>query len=397
MTEPHRFVQTLPTPFHARAAPLVLGSDWSRWAGYATVSCFTTVEAEYFAIRNAATLFDVSPMIKYRIAGPDAARYMNRLVPRDIDRLRPGRVAYTVWCNDAGHVIDDGTVFRIAADDFRLNAQERHLPWLRDSAIGYDVAIEDVSERIAGLALQGPTSCAVLKELALPAIADLKPFDLNRFDLDGLALTVSRTGFTGDLGYELWVDPGGAEALWDRLMEAGKRHGIRPIGSAALDSARIEAGFIAANTDFVPADQALRPTRGRSPFELGLGWMVDFGKSHFNGRRALLAEMQGGASRYRIVGLDIAGNKPAHQALIYYKGRKRDVGAVTSAMWSPTCKRNIALATLKTPYHQVGDGLWADIYVHKELKWEKLRAPCCVVERPFFKPDRRFATPPGDH
>lgn len=391
------YTQTLPTPFHSRMAPLCLGHDWSRWAGYASVNTYTNVEEEYFAMRNAATLFDVSPMIKYRIAGPDAAPYLNRLVPRDVAKLKPGRVAYTVWCDDLGHVIDDGTLFRFGPDEFRLNAQERHLPWLKDSAIGFDVTIEDVTEPVAGLALQGPTSCAILRELQLAGVGDLSPFDMADFDLGGIRLTVTRTGFTGDLGYELWVDASDAESLWDRLMAAGKeRHGLKPSGSAALDLVRIEAGFIATNADFMAADQALRPTRGRSPYELGLGWMVDFAKGHFNGRRALLREHESNSSRYRIVGLDVEGNKPAHQALIYYKGGSEDVGAVTSAMWSPTCKRNIALAMLKTPYDTMTAGLWADIYVQKELKWEKVKAPCRIVERPFFKPARRFATPAGD-
>ena len=394
---PRSFTQTLKTPFYSRIAPLVQGHDWSRWAGYATVNTYTNVEEEYFAMRNAATLFDVSPMTKYRIAGPDAAPYLNRLLPRDMDKLAPGRVAYTVWCNDAGHVIDDGTLFRFGPAEFRLNAQERHLPWFKDSAIGYDVVIEDVTERVAGLSLQGPTSCAVLKELQLSGVTGLKPFHMADFDLGGVKLTVTRTGFSGDLGYELWVGAGDAESLWDSLMAAGAdNHGLKPSGSAALDMVRIEAGFIATNADFVAADQALRRTRGRSPFELGLGWMVNFNKGHFNGRRALKHEHDTGSSRYGLVGLDVAGNKPAHQALIYYRDGAKDVGAVTSALWSPTCKRNIALAMLKAPFHTKTDGLWADVYVQKELKWEKVRATCRIVERPFFRPARRTKTPPDD-
>lgn len=387
--------QVLTTPFHARTAPLCLGDDRGRWAGYTTVNVYTNAELEYFAIRNAATLFDLSPMIKYRVAGPDAGRYMNRLLTRNVDRIAPGRVAYAVWCNDDGKVLDDGTVFRFADDEFRINAQERHLCWFLDSAVGYDVTVEDVSDGIAALALQGPTSYAVLKALGLDGVAGLRPYRFAEFGLDGLSLTVSRTGFTGDLGYELWVAPSGALDLWDRLMDAGRLHGITPIGSHALDMARIEAGFIATNTDFVAADQALRPTRGRSPFDLGLGWLVDFDKGHFNGRRALLREREAG-SRYRVVGLDIEGNKPAHQSLVYHGRGRKSVGAVTSAMWSPTCKRNIAIATLEAPYAEAGDGLWADVYVQKELKWERIEARCRIVDRPFFKPERRTATPPAE-
>jgi aminomethyltransferase len=394
-TKPLYETPLLETPFHARTAPLNQVSEWSRWAGYATVDCFTGLPGEYFAIRHAATLFDVSPMVKYRIAGADAERYMNRLLTRDIRKLKKDRVAYAVWCNDDGKVLDDGTVFRLGKSEFLLNAQERHLAWLQDSALGYDVTVEDVSESIAGLALQGPLSCTVLKAMELDGIADLKPFGFTRFDLSGTPLTVSRTGFTGDLGYELWIDPARALDLWDRLMEAGSLYRLTPIGSRALNLARIEAGFIQTNADFVAADHAVRPTRQRSPFELGLDWLVDFDKGFFVGRRALLREREAG-SRYRLVGLDIEGSKPAHDALIYH-GKSRQVGMVTSAMWSPTAKRNIALATLDAAWAEREDGLWAEIYVNKEMKWEKTAARCRIVARPFFDPPRRRATPAPDY
>jgi aminomethyltransferase len=362
-----------------------------------TVHSFHNVELEYFAIRNAATLFDLSPMRKYRIAGPDAERYLNRLLTRDVRKIKPGRVAYTVWCDDAGKVLDDGTLFRFGAEEFRICSQERHLNWFLDSAIGFEVAVTDESEEIAAIALQGPQSFSVLKALGMTGCETLKPFDMAEFTIDGLVVTLSRTGFTGDLGYELWTESGNAVTLWDRLMAAGAAHGIVAIGSAALDLARIEAGFIAANVDFVAAEQALRATRRRSPVELGLGWLVDFDKGHFNGRRALLAERDGtereSATGTRLVGLDVAGNKPAVDALIYV-GRATRAGFVTSAMWSPTCKRNIALAILQQPFASGDQALWTEIYVRKEGKWEKVVAPCRIVERPFFNPPRRRATPP---
>ncbi len=385
----------LETPFHARTSALNQANAWARWAGYTTVDCYTDLSTEYFAIRHAASLYDVSPMIKYRIAGPEAERYMNRLLTRDIRKLKPDRVAYAVWCNDDGKVLDDGTVFRRGESEFLLKAQERHLAWLQDSAFGFDVTVEDVSEAIAGLALQGPLSCTVLKAMGLDGIAGLKPFGIAEHDLDGTPLAVSRTGFTGDLGYELWIEPARALDLWDRLMEAGAPHRLTPIGSQALNLARIEAGFIQTNADFVAADQAVRPTRQRSPFELGLDWLVDFDKGHFTGRRALLRERETG-SRYRLVGLDIEGSKPARDALIYH-GKARQVGMVTSAMWSPTAKRNIALATLEAAWADKSDGLWAEIYVNKELKWEKTAARCRIVTRPFFDPPRRRATPAPDY
>jgi aminomethyltransferase len=385
----------LKSPFHPRIEPLNQANEWTRWAGYTTADCFTDLTTEYFAIRHAATLFDISPMVKYRIAGVDAERFMNRLLTRDIRNLRPGRVVYAVWCDDNGMTLDDGTVFRFSKTEFRLCAQEHHLAWLQDTADGYQVTIEDVSEAVAGLALQGPLSCAVLKVLGLAGIADLKPFAMAEFDFAGVSLTVSRTGFTGDLGYELWIDPARALDLWDSLMAAGEIHRLIPIGSQALNLARIEAGFIQTNTDFMAADHAVRVDRPRSPFELGLDWQVDFDKGHFVGRRALLREKQNG-SRYRLVGLDIDGNKPAHDTLIYY-GKARQVGLVTSAMWSPTVKCNIALATLDATFADRDDGLWAEIYVNRELQWEKRAVNCRVVARPFFDPPRRRATPALDY
>lgn len=385
----------LETPFHDRLAPLNQANDWLRWAGYTTPDCLTDPASEYFAIRHAATLYDISPLRKYRISGPGAEQYLNRVVTRDVARLAPGRAGYVVWCNDAGKVLDDGTLFRFATSDFQLNAQEHHLSWLQDSALGYDVAVEDVSEGVAALALQGPASCAVLKALGLDGIGGLKPFGLAEFKIGGGAVTVSRTGFTGDLGYELWTDPADAAGLWDRLMAAGKLHRLTPVGSRAVNMARIEAGFVQTNVDFLAADLALRRTRQRSPLELGLGGLVDFDKGHFIGRRALLAESERGP-RYRLVGLDVEGSKPARDALIY-QGRSKQVGMVTSAIWSPTAKRNIALATLDAAYAEGTGGLWAEIYVNKELKWEKVEARCRVVARPFFDPPRRRATPALDY
>ena len=395
MTSAPYEAQVLKTPFHSRTAALNKANNWSSWAGYTTVNVFTHVEKEYFAVRNSATLFDLSPMTKYAITGPDAARYLNKLLTRDIDKLNVGRVVYAVWCNDDGMVIDDGTVFRLSDTNFRLCSQERHLPWMLDTAIGFNVQIEDVSDAVAGLALQGPTSCAVLKSMGLNGIENLKPYGLTRFDLDGHNLDVSRTGFTGDLGYELWIDPVAAEHLWDRLMEAGHLYGIMPMGSAALEMARVEAGFIQADVDFVAGDIPTRTDRLRSPFELDLGWMVDFNKGHFNGRRALLQERKNG-SRFALVGLDIEGNKPAVNSYIYH-GKETEVGVVTSAMWSPSTKRNIALASIRVPYDLNSVALWADTYFQRELKWERIAAPCKITDKRFFNPPRRWATPAANY
>jgi len=393
---PHFKQPLLRTPFHERARALAQAESFIAWAGYTTVDVFTTMEQEYFAIRNATTLYDLTPMVKYRVVGPDALPFLNRLVTRDVGKLKPDRVAYCVWCNDAGHLIDDGTIFRLTGDEYRLCTAERQLDWLLDSAIGFDVEIAEVTEQIAALAMQGPTSCAVLKALGLQGVEKLKPFEIGYFALGSHSITVSRTGFTGDLGYELWMQPDAAETIWDALMEAGRSRGIRAIGSQALNTARIEAGFLMPNVDFVSAEHTIRTGRDRSPLELGLAWLVDFKKGHFTGRRALLAELQQGLRR-QLVGLDVAGNKPAHNALLYTdeKGR-REIGSVTSAIWSPTCKRNIALAIVDAPHYKIGSTVWADIYLNRELVWERRMSRAQVVERPFFAPERRRATPPAE-
>jgi len=401
-SEPHYRQPLLKTPFHERARALSQLDSFVPWAGYTTVDVFTFVEQEYFAIRNATTLYDLTPMVKYRIAGPEALRFLNRLMTRDIGKLKCGRVAYSVWCNDAGHLIDDGTVFRLSDTEYRLCTGERQLDWLLDSGLGFDVQISEVTEATAALAVQGPTSCAVLKALGLAGIERLKPFELAHFVLPPAVgadsqIMVSRTGFTGDLGYELWMRPEDAEGVWDALMEAGHECAIRPVGARALNMARIEAGFLLPNVDFVSSERSLRVGTERSPIELGLGWLVDFDKGHFTGRRALLEEQRRGPRR-RLVGLDIEGNEPAHNALLYAdQSGKRPVGNVTSATWSPTCKRNIALAMVDAPHMETGRTIWAEIYLNRELIWERRMARAQVVERPFFAPERRRASPPADY
>jgi aminomethyltransferase len=354
------------------------------------------MEQEYFAIRNTTTVYDLTPMVKYRVSGADSVQYLNRLVTRDIAKLEQDRVAYCVWCNDAGHLVDDGTIFRLSSGEYRICTAERQIDWFLDSAIGFDVEIAEVTEQIAALAVQGPTTCAVLKALGLQGVEKLRPFEIGYFTLGDHPLTVSRTGFTGDLGYEVWMEPGAAEAVWDALMEAGRSRGIRAIGSQALNVARIEAGFLLPNVDFVSAERTLRVGRDRSPLELGLGWLVDFNKGHFTGRRALLNEKIQGPRR-QLVGLDIAGNKPAHNALLYTdETGRREIGSVTSAIWSPTCKRNIALAIVDAPHFQIDSTIWAEIYLNRELVWERRMSRAQVVGRPFFAPERRRATPPAE-
>jgi aminomethyltransferase len=379
------------TPFHARTSALNLLNSWGTWSGYTTPLCYRDAAMEHSAIRNAASIYDLCPMVKYRIAGAQAADYLNRLTIRNAAKLSPGGVQYTVWCDDAGKVLDDGTLFRHSATDYLLCCQERHLPWLLDSAAGHDVTVREVTEEIAALSLQGPTSASVLNAAGFGVFA-LKPFRMARFAFAGGEITISRTGFTGDLGYELWAAPDQALALWDHLFSAGAAFGITAIGSEALNLARTEAGFLITNMDFIPADQAVREDRSRSPFELALDWMIDWDKGHFTGRRALLAERDAGSSAWALVGLDIEGNIPVDGSLIYLNG-KTEVGFVTAAAWSPSTKRNIALAQLRRPHHAKGN-LMVEVYALRELQYAKLMLRAQVAERPFFAPARRRATPP---
>ncbi|MXX28250.1 MAG: aminomethyl transferase family protein, partial [Gammaproteobacteria bacterium] len=357
---PHDDRMLLDTPFGSRVQAACELREWEPWKGYASAIAYEDMELEYFAVRNATGVFDLTPMTKYRIGGPDAAAFLNRLMTRDVGKIRPGRVGYAVWCNDAGMVLDDGTLFHLSRGDYRLCAQERCLDWLLTSALGLDLTIVDETAEVAALAVQGPTSCAALRAMGLEGLEALRPFGLRHYPFDGGELMVSRTGFTGDLGYEVWVAPAHAEALWDALFAAGRNHLIRPMGNAALELARIEAGFIQAGVDFVPAEQVVRHGRARSPFELGLDWLVDFDKGHFTGRGALLRERAQG-SRFRFLRLDVEGNKPASESFILNK-RGETVGHATSAAWCPSAKRNVALASLEMPWGRPEDELYAEIY-----------------------------------
>ena len=383
-------------PFHERIAALNSQYGWMDWMGFASPSVLDNVEFEYFAIRNQSTLFDISPMCKYAIEGADAEAVVNRLVTRDIRKLKPGRVAYVIWCDEDGNVIDDGTVFRLAEDRFRLCCQEPQLAWLEDVAWGFDATIRDVSREVAALALQGPTSAALLRALAVKEMEQLKPFDFAAVRIGRKVVELSRTGFTGDLGYELWMKPQDAVAVWDDLVGAGGQQGLRVIGYQAVEMARIEAGFLLPKTDFLSSRTALRTDRPSTPFELGLERMIAFDKPHFNGRRALL-RLAGSTPRRRLVQMEVGKDKPAANALVYHR-KKKEVGMVTSALWSPTCKQNIAYAWLDAPYGETESGdLWVEIYLQKEIRWQRRMERCRIAEKPFFVHQRRSATPPGDY
>ena len=390
----------LKSPFYSRMEKLNWSQQWGEWNGYANPVYYQDAYVEYFVTRNTCGVYDVSPMCKYRIRGSDAEAMLNRMVTRDVSKQGVNRVAYNVWCNDRGRVIDDGTLFRFGHDDFRLYCAEPALDWLLLSSVGFDnLEIFEESDDVAGLALQGPTSCALLRAMGLTAAENLKPFDIASFSYPAAApkgeLMISRTGFTGDLGYELWIAPELAEPLWDELFSVGQLYGIQPFGEESLDMARLETGFILPEVEFHGALHTVNLNHDHSPFELSLDWMVNFKKSHFNGRTALLAEKERGPA-WRLLKLDIQGEKSAEGAMLYADQKcKKEIGYVTSAMNSPVTKQNIALAMVRGKY--VDGPIFAEIYYQRELRWNSKVALCRTHDKPFWSPDRARQTPPGNH
>ncbi len=379
--------------FHERQAPMNLRDAWSSWNGFKFADYYYDAEYEYFCIRNTCATYGICPMQKYMISGPDAVAMLDRMVTRDVSKLKVDRVTYVCWCTDEGRMVDDGTIFRLGEDRFMLTCGSPCLAWLRKSCLGFDdLSVEDMTERYAALSLQGPTSCATLLTMGLDGIENLKPFGVMHFPFNDASLMVSRTGFTGDLGYELWIDPSQAIAMWDALYAAGEHHGIHPYGEAATNMARLEAGFIMPDMEFSEALKTIHFQHDQTPFELNLGWLVDFKKPHFNGRRALLEERDRGP-RYTLTKLDIEGNKPAEGAILYSGKRcSKEIGYITSAMWSPSVKANIALAMVETS--MLDREIWAEIYYQKELRYYRKVARCEVKDKPFWAPARARATPP---
>ena len=384
------------SPFHPRQAALNLREAWSSWNGYRFAEYYYDAEFEYFCIRNSCGTYDICPMQKYIVEGPDAEAMLNHMVTRDVTKLACNRVTYVVWCTDEGRMVDDGTIFRLAEDRFMLTCGSPCLSWLRLASFGFDnVSVTDATDDFAALSLQGPTSFTVLKRMGLDGLERARPFDIMHFPFRGSSLMVSRTGFTGDLGYELWIEPGLALALWDELYAAGADFGIQPYGEEATNMARLEAGFIMPDMEFNEALKTVHFEHDQTPFELNLGWLVDFDKPHFNGRAALLEEKERGP-RYTLTRLDIEGNKPAEHSNLYRNRRcTRKIGYVTSAMWSPAVKANIALAMIRTE-HLEGE-IWADIDYEKDLRQYSKTARCTVMKKPFWSPPRARATPPEEY
>jgi aminomethyltransferase len=391
------------TPFHSRTAALCESMSWRDWAGYFAVSTYEVHhEREYNAIRNAAALIDVSPLFKYRVTGKDAARLVDRIVTRDAGRMAVGQVAYTHWCDGAGKVIDDGTISRLAEDVYRWTAADPSLRWITTNSLGLDVRVEDISDRTAALALQGPTSRDILGACAQGDVAHLKYFRVMPSTILGIPVEISRTGYTGDLGYEVWVEAEKAVALWDALTEAGRPYDITPTGMLALDVARIEAGLLLLDVDYVGARKALIPSQKYSPYEIGLGRLVNLEKAPFIGQPALRREAQEGPAR-QLVGLEVdwsdlerlheeAGLAPQLPATasrvsvpVYRDGIQ--VGKATSSTWSPTLKRMIALATVASEAAALGTRLEMEFTVDHQRR----QVGATVSKLPFFDPPRKRA------
>lgn len=395
--EKHDFNQVLQhSPFFARVDALSLVKNWSPWNGYQTARVYDTLSSEYFAIRSSCSVMDMTPMEKYRITGPDALKFLNHLVTRDVSKLKPGRVTYVVWCNDEGRVIDDGTIFHLGEDGYRLCAQHHQLDWLLISALGMDVKIVPETHDVAALSVQGPTSCSVLTAAGVEGLDALKPFGIMNTKLNGFDLMISRTGFSGDLGYELWVDPKDALDLWDAIFGVKERglYDVRPIGLEALEMVRIEAGFIMPGDDFNPTETTVRPDHDRSPFELGLGWVVSFDKPYFTGRRALLKEKARPIKR-RLVKLSIEGNKSPVESFLYNAKKGKRIGTIKTNIWSPILKSNLAMADINYNNGKKPTEIWAEIFYRKELEWHTTWARCEISDKPFWNPPRRSKMPPN--
>jgi aminomethyltransferase len=394
------------TPFHERTFPLCESLNYRDWAGYFAPSSYEPLhEHEYNAIRNGTALIDISPLFKYLVTGADAARLVDRVITRDVTKLKPGQVVYTPWCDEHGLVLDDGTVTRLAENRFRWTAAEPNLRWIRQQAAGLDAHVEDISEEVAALALQGPTSAALLRSIAKADLETLKYFRVTRAEIAGCAVEISRTGYTGDLGYEVWIHRDDAHAVWDAIVEAGRSYGLKPAGMLALDVSRIEAGLLLIDVDFFSVRKALTNSHLYSPLEMGLERLVELNKPAFVGRDALRAEAARGPARrivgvavhwpdverlYEAVGLPPLAQATASRVAVPVYAGSRQVGRMTSSTWSPILMRMIGLATIESAFA----GLGSRIEIEHTVDAVRHRAGATVVPTPFFNPKRKTQTPP---
>jgi aminomethyltransferase len=395
------------TPFHERTFARCESLDYRDWAGYYAASSYEPHhEHEYNAIRNAAGLIDISPLFKYEVTGREAARLVNRVVTRNVEEMAVGQVIYTPWCDEYGYVIDDGTVTRLEEQRFRWTAAEPNLRWLSQNARGMDVTVDDVSETTAALALQGPLAARVLRDCAEVDVEPLRYFRATEGRIGGVAVGISRTGYTGDLGYEIWIPAGQAVDVWDRIMAAGRAYDLLPVGMLALDVARAEAGLLLIDVDYTGSRKALIPDQRYTPYELGLGRLVALDKSGFVGRSALMSLAAQGPRR-QIVGLDVSWSDveavyeqvglppyaPPSASRIpvpVFRG-SRQVGRATTTAWSPTLKRLIAIACLEADCRVPG----TDVRFELSVEGTRQFVGATVTRMPFFNPARKMVTPPA--
>ena len=387
------------TPFHERTSRLSVAQNWRRWAGYRVVGSYDlSLDHEYWAIRDRAALIDVSPLMKYVIEGPDAARLLHRVTTRDIHKMQVGQVYYTGWCDEDGKLIDDGTVSRLSANLFRMTSAEPSLRWLAINAVGMDVRVTELTDQVAALSLQGPKSRAVLNRCCRDSLDGLKYFRWMNSSIGNRQVSVSRTGYTGDLGYEIWMEAEQALPVWDALMSAGGDFGITPCGILAMDMARVEAGLFMLDVDYTASTHAWIEGQKSSPLEMGLDWAVNLDKKgYFVGRRALEREKREG-SAWKFVGLEVAwegleklyaavGLPPQIPAMAVRESlpvmaEGKQVGYASTSTWSPVLKKYIALAHLQRPFYEPGTSVTMEVTVEHHRR----QAPATVVKLPFYEP-----------
>lgn len=392
----------IPSPFHPRTQAACVSLRFKDWAGYYAVCAYDTyVEREYFAFRHAAGIIDVTPLYKYEVRGPDAEALLCRVMARNIAKLKVGQVAYGCWCDDDGKLLDDGTVSRLDEQAYRVTAAEPSLAWFCTNSGDLDVTIEDSTDRIAALSVQGPCARDLLTQCCDAPLDNLRFFRLTRATLDGADVVITRTGYTGDLGYEIWADAGDALRVWDAVMDAGRPLGALPAGLDAMDITRIEAGFVMNGVDYHSANHCLIESRKSTPYEAGLGWTVHLDREPFIGQTALRHEKHNGPAR-RLAGLVMDWdefealfaryNLPPEvctsawrTSIPIYNRDGRQVGYATSGAWSPTLKQNLVLATLDAPHGQPGEWLRMEVTVEHT----RHQVGVVVTDRPFFDPPRK--------
>jgi aminomethyltransferase len=393
---------SLGTAFHPRTSELNSHMAWGEWSGYFSAAVYAdSHDIEYNAIREQAALIDVSPLYKYVVTGRDAAKLADRVSTRDMSKLRVDRVFYSAWCNEDGKVIDDGTITRRSENEFFWTAADPTYRWFTLNADGLDVGIEDVSEQIAGVALQGPRARMILETATRQDWADVKYFGHRRTEIGGVDVNVTRTGYTGDLGYEIFVPTEAAVDVWDALWEAGQPHGIRPAGIRALDVSRVEAGLILIEADYTSARHAISQEQMYSPFEIALGRLVDFGKPAFVGRHALELEQRAGGPPRRLVGLELDWTDiealyakhdlpPGVSAMVnrdpvpvFREGQQ--IGRATSVAWGPTIKKMVGFGSVRTDRSRLG----TRVSVEWTVEGERGAVGATVVPLPFLDLDRK--------